>query len=47
MGDTRAEGERNFWNGKESVTANQKSIFNPKPLNALVSFLKREKLSLI
>eukprot|EP00088_Acartia_fossae_P053859 TRINITY_DN6150_c0_g1_i3.p1 TRINITY_DN6150_c0_g1~~TRINITY_DN6150_c0_g1_i3.p1 ORF type:complete len:160 (+),score=34.14 TRINITY_DN6150_c0_g1_i3:185-664(+) len=34
MGDTRAEGERNFWNGKESVTATNKSMFNTKPLNA-------------
>ena len=47
MGDTRAEGERNFWNGKESVTANQKSIFNPKPVNALVSFFRKLFLSLL
>lgn len=33
MGDTRAEGERNFWNGKESVTATNSSIFNHKSLN--------------
>jgi len=33
MGDTRAEGERNFWNGKESVTATNSSMFNKKSLN--------------
>lgn len=43
MGDTRAEGERNFWNGKESVTATQKSMFNKKSLNAMeVSDLQGE-----
>ena len=28
MGDSRPEGERNFWNGKESVTAKVYSIHN-------------------
>ena len=40
MGDTRAEGERNFWNGSEAVTAvtaSKKSA--AKPLLAKVSRL--------
>ena len=41
MGDSRGEGERNFWNGKESVTATKKpSIFEKKPLNKLASVIK-------
>lgn len=31
MGDSRGEGERNFWNGKESVTMTKKSLFSNAP----------------
>ena len=40
MGDSRGEGERNFWNGKEAVTMKgPKSEF--KPLNVQVRVSSR------
>ena len=42
MGDTRAEGERNFWNGTESVTAKGGPFkAKPTPVNTKVLYGQR------
>ncbi len=47
MGDSRPEGERNFWNGREAVTAKGGPYGAKKPKNELVTFIhvfkKKEK----
>ena len=39
MGDSRPEGERNFWNGREAVTAKGGPYVAKKPKNELVTFI--------
>ena len=39
MGDSRPEGERNFWNGRESVTAKGGPYVVKKPINEQVIFI--------